>query len=134
VAVLPIGETAMTFSIRARYALALAWLLAPSAPAAAGDLGPTSRGTVSISITIPPHVRVSRPAGSAPSDLRGLCVDGIGLGEYRVRILNAAGSQLGQDMLPGRLGGCASLGATAIANAAVGPAESGPMTLLIVPD
>jgi hypothetical protein len=56
------------------------------------------------------------------------------LGDYRVRILDPAGSQLGQDMRPDRSGGCASAGAAEIANAAAGPAESGPITLLIVPD
>ena len=124
----------MTFSSRARYALALAWLLVPLAPAAAGELGPVSRGTVSISITIPPHVRVSRPAGATLSDSHGLCLGGTGLGDYRVRVLDSAGSQLGQDALPGRSGGCAGPGATAIVNAAASPAEAGPVTLLIVPD
>jgi hypothetical protein len=124
----------MTFSSRARYALALAWVLAPFAPAAAGDLGPVSRGTVSISVTIPPHVRVSGSVGAVPSDLHALCLGGTGLGDYRVRVLDSAGSQLGQDMLPGLSGGCAGPGATAIANAAAGPPQSGPVTLLIVPD
>jgi hypothetical protein len=63
-----------------------------------------------------------------------LCLGGTGLGDYRVRILDPAGSQLGQDGRPGRSGGCASAGSAAIANAAAGAAESGPITLLIVPD
>jgi hypothetical protein len=124
----------MTFSSRARYALALGWLLAPFAGATAGALGPTSRGNVAISITIPPHVQVSRSAGIGPSDPNALCLGGTGLGDYRVRILDPAGSQLGQDMRPGRSPGCASAGAAEIANVAAGPAESGPITLLIAPD
>jgi hypothetical protein len=63
-----------------------------------------------------------------------LCLGGTGLGDYRVRILDPAGSQLGQDMRPDRSLGCASAGAAEIAGAAAGPAESGPITLLIVPD
>lgn len=121
----------MTFSRRARYALALGWLLAPLAGAAAGDLGPTSRGAVSISITVPAHMRVGPPAGPGPSNPHALCLVGAGLGDYRVRLLDSAGSPLGGDLVPGGPSGCA---AAAIAKAAAARAEAGPVTLLIVPD
>jgi len=59
--------------------------------AEAGALGPTSRGTVSISITIAPHVVVSeasRPAQVAPGDTaEALCIGSSGLTAYSATLL-----------------------------------------------
>jgi hypothetical protein len=124
----------MTLSGRARYALALPWLLAPLAGASAGELGPTSRDAVSISITIPPHVRVSRSAAADSPGAQALCVVGSGLGDYRVRILDASGSPGGPDVDPGGPSGCGVGAAAAAARTVPADLAAGPVTILIVPD
>lgn len=60
----------------------------------AGELGPASRGSVGISITIPPHVSVNPAHGTndrvnAAGDI---CVQANGLNNYHLVILNAARS------------------------------------------
>ena len=65
--------------------------------AEAGVLGPTSRGTVSISITIAPHVVVSeasRPTQIALGDTaEALCIGSGGLTAYRATLLASIGGR-----------------------------------------
>lgn len=70
-----------------------ATLLVTSSAAAAGEFGPTSRGTVSISITIPPHVVISSAPTTANSgNTEGLCVRANGIGSYHVVLVPSAAS------------------------------------------
>lgn len=107
--------------------------------ASAGALGPTSRGAVSISVTIMPRVRIAAPAASLPRSLgeaSPLCVTGTGLGAYRVRFLDET-AQRSQAEPPSDL--AAACAKPAPANEPFAPSDrprerSAPLTLLVVPD
>jgi hypothetical protein len=64
--------------------------------ASAGEMGTMSRGTVSIRITIPPHVRIASggdlASTAASSMARPLCIATNGLAHYRVALLSPAGA------------------------------------------
>jgi hypothetical protein len=59
-------------------------------------MGATSRGTISIRITIPPHVMVEPAHGEGASDeavsARGLCVRSNGFTPYHLAILSPSGT------------------------------------------
>jgi hypothetical protein len=131
-AVTPDRRDDMNCGGRARYALAIGWLVAPLAGAAAGEPGPISKGTVSISITIPPHVLVRASAEGDPADLPDPCIGG--LRDYRLAILDPAGSPREGAIPPGRPGECLSLSAAALASHVADSGAHGPLTLLIIPN
>lgn len=118
--------------------LVLPTLAAMPATAQAGDLGATSRGTVSISITIPPRVQVAAAVAPDARPDSPLCVSSTGLGRYRIQMIqsgNNVGAGRPNDILIGSARSAASCGAAA--HAIAGPARpdmSNPLTLLIVPD
>lgn len=61
-------------------------------PAHAGELASTSRGAVSISIIVPPHVHVTAlpcEEGYSRTGAHGLCITSSGLGDYHVAILGS---------------------------------------------
>lgn len=136
-------ENAVTFCRRLDLLLFLSALGALPAAACAGELGPTSRGSVAISITIPPHVVVTPAARTDPTGAEApLCISGAGLARYRVeRVQSDPSANPGPpQMLPvGAEAFPSACGANAHALAGLAPAigESGsatPLTLLIVPD
>lgn len=118
------------------------WPLIASTAAAAGNMGPTSRATISISIVIPPHLEIA-PATSLDADARSdaarkLCLETNGLHHYHLTLV--AGSSAiddGQIISP-------AAGATCIAANAALPQQSTrdvanagtslKMMLFIVPD
>jgi len=121
-----------------------------SAHADAGELGRTSRGTVSISIIIPPRVLVAASHASREG-ARGasLCITGTRLRRYSIRMIHGADKtgaraiDRAQDRQVGGTGptaGCdvgaaavPMLGAIALA-ALARHDDLGPLTLLIVPE
>jgi hypothetical protein len=124
-------------------------LTASAAAARAGELGPTSRDSVSISITIAPHVAVSRaPQGTdiASPDDAGFCVETNGMHDYHVAVLGAAGPARQQAAISRSLpaGGRMSCGgAGSVSFAGIDPSDGDPrtsdhssqaVTLLITPD
>ena len=121
----------------ANCAIALAALAVPLASATAGDLGPTSRGAVSISITIPPHLAVGSLADS------GAGRDAGGPAGQLLRLVEQVrdGVPLGGDSAaPATL---LSVECAAAGRGAGGPEAgerlarlpgSGPVTLLVIPD
>jgi hypothetical protein len=132
-AVSPDRRDDMNCAGAARLAWGIGLLAAPLTGAAAGELGPTSRGTVSISITIPPHLSVL-PSGRSDRDRPpGLCMAANGTREYRVAIVGPSEFPGREDILPARSGECAAATAAALAGTAR-TAAAGPVTLLIVPD
>lgn len=136
-------ENAVTCCRRLDVLLFLSALGALPAAACAGQLGPTSRGAVAISITIPPHVVVT---SAAPTDSAGaetpFCISGAGLARYRVeRIASDASAKPGPPrMLPVPAGalpvgcGAAGFGLAGLASAIGETGSAAPLTLLIVPD
>lgn len=62
--------------------------------ATAGELGPSSRASVGISITIPPHVSLNpgREINGQINPAEGICVQANGLNNYRLTMLDAGGS------------------------------------------
>lgn len=117
--------------------------------AEAGTPGSTSRGTVSISVTIPPHVAVRGPSTERGAGPRGgnICVAATGLSSYHVALMPAARGSPANDFRPTLPGGlpdeqqsCGRDLGPGVAvhfdkqkmQAIVGSA--GPATLLIVPD
>ncbi|HET8720776.1 MAG TPA: hypothetical protein VFM24_02030 [Nitrospira sp.] len=101
------------------------------ASAYAGELGPRSRDTISISVTIPPHVtvapaaEVSAEGSTAPN---ALCIGAAGLRDYRLAIVDPAGfaEDGGVQFHPAS---CSDLG-----KQAAGLSGSGPITVLVIPD
>jgi hypothetical protein len=126
--------------------LTLALLGAASSVASAGELGPTSRETISISITIPPHVMV-KPAKSGTDgavSAGAWCVSSNGVAHYHVALLSHDGTQVGTmpSGLPlPRQAGCGPAARELVpvsvqfSNAADGKELPGePAMLLIVPE
>lgn len=73
---------------RSMQIVALAVLAATGAKAAAGSLGATSRGSVAISITIPPHVAVASRSGNGDGNSAdAFCLSAYGIRNYRIGIL-----------------------------------------------
>lgn len=117
--------------------------LAVPSGAAAGEMGAISRGTVSISVIIPPHVMV-RPAGDTgykgTSSARGaLCVETNGVRQYHLALLPQSGSSEDQEALPAAADSPACPSASAVLPhnidaQASGVSEGQPLTLLVVPD
>lgn len=67
--------------------LAIGWI---PAAASAGDLAATSRGTVSISITVPPHARLTPIAsgqGSPQAGTGALCLTANGIPQFHVAVV-----------------------------------------------
>ena len=125
--------------------LVTAALAAVSATTHAGELGRTSRGTVSISVIIPPHVLVRSGVPGA-----WLCVTATGLSGFSARVIGNAvvpgareidradDRRGGGSRGDGRCGAGAKATPIAGASAAVALAardgDQGPPTLLIVPE
>jgi hypothetical protein len=130
--------------------LIIAALCGGPARASAGELAARSRGSVSISITIPAHL-VLKPAmpvadpGSGKA-AQGFCIQANGLENFHLVVL---GSGVEQAPLPRASGvrpiaqeSCAGLKAepgragheTALPVAAGGPSGAYPLTILVVPD
>lgn len=78
----------MSFHRRAAFFLTFFVGAAIASSARAGEFGPTSRQTISISITIPPDVRV-RPARQDTDDpIDGLCLATKRLPRYRIAFVD----------------------------------------------
>jgi hypothetical protein len=120
--------------------------------AGAGEFGPTSRATISISITIPPDVRI-RPARQDtddPNPTDGLCLATERLPRYRIAFVDPKSPrERNYAVSPTHLdknsaSPTCKLGQTAIdlthaAGALIQPRQDGgslaePLTLLIIPD
>jgi hypothetical protein len=75
--------------------LAVALLGGLGASATAGELGATSRGTVSISITVPPHVTIE--AASLRNEERSapdaFCIASNGVTRFHVEVARPAGAK-----------------------------------------
>lgn len=134
----------MNGSHHAMRALALASLFIPLSGARAGEMGPTSRGSVSISITIPPHIVTGQAAvGADPrtglSAANGLCIAAGGEHVYRVALLGA-GQEPTATVEPSQildLAKCAATGRSQAAAPDAGEparAGTGPIALLVIPD
>lgn len=133
-----------------RIFVASAALVAAATAANAGTLGPTSRGSVSISITIPPHVRIASAApGAATAGPAGaLCLETNGIHDYHVAVLGSEGPALERPAVspaplfaaaPGGRAICGEGARMAVIDAAGGLSGSArspqaPVTLLIIPD
>lgn len=133
-----------------RYAtLIFAFLAFVAGPAAAmaGDLGPTSRATAIISITIPAHVeaRQATHAGTNDTNPNGqmLCItESRQLGSYRIALVAATDGKSGPGIVPLELSNdvtfeCGPPGSAALASLTrdeVSGMSSRPLTLLIIPD
>jgi hypothetical protein len=128
--------------------LTLLACLGTSSVAIAGELGSTSRGTVSISITIPPHVTATAASADGGEGKGGLCLRSNGFKSYHVALLDGAEplrssisfsddpTAPGSKQLP-----CAASGVAREASRLIVGRESAartsvdrPLTLLIVPD
>ena len=133
--------------MRVTQILTVALLGAASSMASAGELGPTSRGTISISITIPPHVMV-KPVSLVnqdhPSSLSDLCVATNGLQDFHLMVVDSASGQERAipspvQVAPGQ-GSCRGpgLGFQIVdewpLTAKKMPDAASPLTLLVVPD
>jgi hypothetical protein len=131
-AVSPCWRNGMNGGTHVRYALALGWLLAPIASASAGELGPISRASVSLSITVPPHVSIRPSSERQGKESMQLCIGATGLRYYRVAALDLE-SVRSTEVRPSSSASCVPAAITAPAD---GPdsARGGPVTLLIVPD
>ena len=122
-------------------------LAAASSGASAGQLGATSAGSVTISVTIAPHVTVMPPpaparSGSSAADA---CLVTNGVGDFHVALLQPDGSGPAEPLAPvgrGAAGAGCLTGATAVALQVGSPGGSSvaadaprePATLLIVPE
>jgi hypothetical protein len=130
--------------MRATQILTLGLLGAASCAASAGELGATSRGAVSISITVPPHVTI-KPAGAHAPEANALCVMSNGFDHYHLVLLEAGGSRH-QSIIPsagskvltsGARGGCRSIGTDLMPDASLAEDAASrriAVTFLIVPD
>ena len=136
--------------MRAIQILILGIFAAASGAASAGELGATSRGTVSISITVPPHL-VLAVSSDREASSNALCVSSNAPDHYHIARLSADGTAL-QSLVLGARSPTRQSGA----KEACGPIEeeltrasdsfkgdaadrqpganSRPVTLLIVPD
>jgi hypothetical protein len=121
-------------SFKSRLPALVALICAVAAPAGAGEPGPTSSGTLSISITIPPHFRTR--IGSSPQPGRdsagetGICLATQAALSYHVALVASGGPGPAPDR-----GIAASAGHCLLVPA--GPdrgTASGPVLLLVVPD
>lgn len=121
--------------------LALMTLIAHPTCASAAQMGPTSRDSLSISVTVPPHITVSPAAAKfdASSAAPKLCVGTNGFSQYHLVMLRHSGATEQEEKLkagePGGLSACP--GAIAVAPrmlADTGLSSPGALTLLIVPD
>lgn len=108
--------------------------------ASAGELGPTSRGTVSISITIAPHVEIG-PSRAAASSGDGFCLRPTGIRSFHLTVVPSGASSPATVPVPLSADGgalCAAAGAARRlltgASAAAASAPSGAVTLLVTPD
>lgn len=128
---------------------ALVIFAAMGSAAHSGELSTTSRGTVVMSVTIPPHLQVSESPtslGSAPAG--SLCVHASGIRNYHIRILAGDGSPLGQSALE-RTAARTGAGAGGFCNLPDGaagavlltgqtpsdrPQSSATLTLLVIPE
>lgn len=64
--------------------------------ASAGELGPTSRGTVAISITVPPHISATSNTSVSQDPrliLSNLCVATNGLRNFHLMVVDPAGEE-----------------------------------------
>ncbi len=120
------------------------------AAAKAGALGATSRGTVSISITIPPHFQISAGTPIAthlhPGGLGEFCVETNGVRNYHVAVLNSASSsqqvlEAVHTLLPRHSGAICGSASTAdevdrirASDSLARSGESASVTLLVIPD
>lgn len=132
--------------MRATQILILALLGVPTTAASAGELGATSRGSVSITITVPPHLRVEA-ASDRSSSANALCITGNGFDHYHVALLETDGrpgkiaipSALSKALRPGEAY-CGSIltklvpVGDSLADHAADRPGPGPLMLLIVPD
>ncbi|MGE5563279.1 MAG: hypothetical protein ACM3ZV_08200 [Bacillota bacterium] len=105
--------------------------------ARAGTLGPTSAGTVSISVRVAPSFEV-RPTWDVVEGAagEGLCAKARGIGAYRLLVLSApAENSSAQDapLAPEVAGGCGTDAAVDLPNA-VRATPGGRITLLVVPE
>ena len=141
----------MNYYRHATAVLTIVGLTGTAAKATADEGGPTSRDSISISISIPPHFEMN-PAGSsthqgrvAKSDL--LCIEGNGAKNYHVAVVGPEGlpdrsNTLRQSRLipiaidPATCGPGTAAAAIHFANwlsTSPGSARA-PVTLLIIPD
>jgi hypothetical protein len=123
-------------------------IIAMSSAAMAGDLGPTSQGAVSISITIPPHVKVSSGGpiendGTSQHD-RSLCIAmNQRTGSYHVALVASAYSQRDGAAFSGAIAKDAPARGEPICASSMildrdlqglPDTSAGPLMLLIIPD
>ena len=93
----------MSFCRSAAKWLALYAALAAPAAARAGEIGATSRSTVSISITIPPHVivnPVTAATGQTSRASTGLCVETNGFSQYHLALVRHSAAADQEELLP----------------------------------
>ena len=122
--------------------LALLSVIAPSTSASAAQMGPLSRGTVSISVTVPPHVIVtSAPARfDASSAAPTLCVGTNGFSQYHLAMIRHSDRAEDEEILGkggGQPGGSICPGAIPVVPhmlTDLEPSSAGAVTLLIIPD
>lgn len=110
--------------------------------ARAGTLGATSRDSVSISITILPHIGITPPQVSSSSGATGVCLSATGVRNYHINVLRPGPSQPDSQVestLPPPavadatlcgMDAAVSIGRTKV----LGVAPFGQVTLLVVPD
>lgn len=121
--------------------LALMSLIAHPTSASAAQMGPTSRDSVSISVTVPPHIIVA-PAVAKLDGSSGapkLCVGTNGFSQYHLVVVRHSGATEQEEAL--RAGESSEVsacpGAVAVAPRMIADSElssRGALTLLIVPD
>ena len=118
-------------------------LVGTTVPAHAGELGSTSRGAVSISIIVPPHVHVTalpHPEGYSRAGTHGLCITSNGLTDYRIAVLGS--DSMSNESPPAAAftdGSCALVSPTVESQrfdqrATSTTSTPSPVTLLIIPD
>jgi hypothetical protein len=141
-----LGKEVMSLHRSASKWLVLVAAGAVSAGAGAADMGPTGRGTVSISVTIAPHVAIAPAAALAGAAAKGraLCVESNGFTQFHVALVRQAGAgpQFHEVLHPdpdrAEASDCSSGSALLPPVAAVTAEEQvsrgEPLRLLIVPD
>lgn len=109
--------------------------------ASAADMGPVSRETVSISITVAPHVIVTPAAGTFQASSAGptLCVGTNGFSQYHLALIRHSAGAEDEELLQsgGGRSGAACPGASPVMPQMLAGLETsspGPVTLLIIPD
>lgn len=122
-------------------ASALLAVIAHPTHAYAAQMGPLSRASVSISVTVPPHIMVTPAAASlnASSAVPTLCVGTNGFSQYHLAMIRHSGATEEDEVLEGggRTGGSLCPGAIPVVPQAVAemePSSPGTLTLLIIPD